>query len=104
MGEQGSSAGNRPWFPMEQLPPCCEPHPFMQAENLSLSYNGKRAFQGITISINKGCITALVGPSGCGKTSFLMSLNRLSDLLFVMARQLARSENGEEVLWDRSRT
>jgi len=28
-------------------------------------------------------------------------LNRLSDLLFVVARVLARSENGKEVLWSR---
>ena len=31
-------------------------------------------------------------------------LNRLSDLLFVVARRLARDENGSEVIWDRSRT
>ena len=30
-------------------------------------------------------------------------LNRLSDLLFVIARVLARAENGEEVLWNRDR-
>jgi cob(I)alamin adenosyltransferase len=30
-------------------------------------------------------------------------LNRLSDLLFVIARVLARTENGQEVLWNRSR-
>ena len=30
-------------------------------------------------------------------------LNRLSDLLFVIARVLARAESGEEVLWDRER-
>jgi cob(I)alamin adenosyltransferase len=30
-------------------------------------------------------------------------LNRLSDLLFVVARRLARDESGQEVLWDRSR-
>ena len=30
-------------------------------------------------------------------------LNRLSDLLFVIARVLARSDNGQEVLWDRNR-
>jgi cob(I)alamin adenosyltransferase len=30
-------------------------------------------------------------------------LNRLSDLLFVIARQLARDESGEEVLWNRKR-
>ena len=31
-------------------------------------------------------------------------LNRLSDLLFVIARVLARLESGKEVLWDRSRS
>lgn len=30
-------------------------------------------------------------------------LNRLSDLLFVVARVLARQDSGEEVLWDRQR-
>ncbi len=30
-------------------------------------------------------------------------LNRLSDLLFVVARVLARAENGREVLWNRAR-
>lgn len=30
-------------------------------------------------------------------------LNRLSDLLFVIARQLARNESGQEVLWNRDR-
>jgi cob(I)alamin adenosyltransferase len=31
-------------------------------------------------------------------------LNRLSDLLFVIARVLARSESGQEVLWSRDRS
>jgi cob(I)alamin adenosyltransferase len=33
----------------------------------------------------------------------LVYLNRLSDLLFVLARVLARQENGTEILWDRKR-
>ncbi len=33
----------------------------------------------------------------------LRYLNRLSDLLFVIARVLARAETGKEVLWDRQR-
>lgn len=33
----------------------------------------------------------------------LQYLNRLSDLLFVLARVLARQENGSEVLWRRER-
>jgi cob(I)alamin adenosyltransferase len=32
-----------------------------------------------------------------------MYLNRLSDLLFVIARVLARIESGQEVLWNRDR-
>ncbi|MDH3616333.1 MAG: cob(I)yrinic acid a,c-diamide adenosyltransferase [Gammaproteobacteria bacterium] len=31
-------------------------------------------------------------------------LNRLSDLLFVVARVLARAESGQEVLWNRGRS
>ena len=31
-------------------------------------------------------------------------LNRLSDLLFVIARCLARAESGQEIVWDRERT
>jgi len=46
-----------------------------------LYYGEKPAFQDVTLSINKGYITALVGPSGCGKTSFLTCLNRLTDLI-----------------------
>jgi len=33
----------------------------------------------------------------------LQYLNRLSDLLFVVARVLARAESGQEVLWNRER-
>ena len=35
--------------------------------------------------------------------SLLRYINRLSDLLFVLARKLARSDGGSEVLWNRSR-
>jgi len=38
------------------------------------------------------------------RAEVLRYLNRLSDLLFVIARQVVRAENGTEVLWDRSRT
>jgi phosphate transport system ATP-binding protein len=73
--------GVRPWFPLEERPACCEPKPFIEVERLSLYYGEKPAFHDVTLSIHKGCITALVGPSGCGKTSFLTSLNRLTDLI-----------------------
>ena len=37
------------------------------------------------------------------RPELLMYLNRLSDLLFVVARVLARAEDGQEVLWNRAR-
>lgn len=37
------------------------------------------------------------------RDTLLRYLNRLSDLLFVIARQAARIESGQEVLWNRSR-
>lgn len=55
--------------------------PSIYTENLSLFYGNKPAFQGVTIPIYGGKITALIGPSGCGKSSFLSCLNRLSDLI-----------------------
>ena len=38
------------------------------------------------------------------RAEVLKYLNRLSDLLFVIARVLAREESGQEVLWDRKRS
>lgn len=37
------------------------------------------------------------------RNEVLRYLNRLSDLLFVVARCLARAESGTEVIWDRKR-
>jgi len=37
------------------------------------------------------------------RTETVRYLNRLSDLLFVVARVLARAESGQEVLWKRDR-
>lgn len=71
----------RPWLPLEERPPCCEPVPLIETEKLSLYYGRRPAFESVTLSINTGCLTALVGPSGCGKTSFLTCLNRLTDLI-----------------------
>jgi len=48
---------------------------------LSIGYGGKCVLDGVDLDVRKGAVTALIGPSGCGKTSFLMSLNRLTELV-----------------------
>ena len=73
--------GPRSRHPLEERSACHAPQPFVEINRLSLYYGEKLAFQDVTLSINKGCMTALVGPSGCGKTSFLTCLNRLTDLI-----------------------
>jgi len=75
------SPGFQSWLPYQSAQSCCAPIDHIQAEQLSISYQNHLALQSVTLQINKGCLTALVGPSGCGKTSFLMSLNRLTDLI-----------------------
>ncbi len=53
----------------------------IKTEGLSLFYGNDAAFKNVSLSIEPGSITAIVGPSGCGKSSFLLSLNRLTDLI-----------------------
>lgn len=67
--------------PLQVGPVCCDPHPVIQVENLSLHYGNKTALDNVTLDIYRGCITALIGPSGCGKTSFLSAINRLTDMI-----------------------
>ncbi len=78
---QEKAPGFQSWRPYQSAQQCCEPSTHFQAENLSIVYRKHLALQNVNLEINKGCITALVGPSGCGKTSFLMSINRLTDLI-----------------------
>jgi cob(I)alamin adenosyltransferase len=47
--------------------------------------------------------TKTLADSEAVRPEALRYLNRLSDLLFVFARVIARSESGKEVIWDRNR-
>jgi len=66
---------------LQSGPPCCVPEPMIEVERLCLRYGRTPVLQDVSLTINRGCISALIGPSGCGKTSFLSSLNRLTDLI-----------------------
>lgn len=48
-------------------------------------------------------VTITLADTETVRPEVLQYLNRLSDLLFVIARVLARAENGQEVLWNRAR-
>ncbi|TWU25318.1 Phosphate import ATP-binding protein PstB 3 [Novipirellula galeiformis] len=67
--------------PLDTGPPCCIPEPLIEVDDLAVHYGNARVLSGISLTINRGCVTALIGPSGCGKTSFLSSLNRMTDMI-----------------------
>ena len=48
-------------------------------------------------------VTTTLASAESVRPEVLRYLNRLSDLLFVVARVLARAESGQEVLWNRER-
>ena len=66
---------------LRQQAACCVPQAHLAIHNLSVSYGRKTVLRGVSLDIQRGCITALIGPSGCGKTSFLSSFNRLVDMV-----------------------
>ncbi len=53
----------------------------LEVKNLDFYYNGSvHALKGISLTVNKNQVTALIGPSGCGKTTLLRCFNRMHDL------------------------
>jgi len=56
-----------------------------------------------TIARRAERVTTTLAASETVRHEVLRYLNRLSDLLFVIARVLSRAESGQEVLWNRER-
>ena len=55
--------------------------PFIEIENISLSYGSARALKNISLTLREKVVTAFIGPSGCGKSTLLRCLNRMNDLI-----------------------
>lgn len=49
----------------------------LEVKDLCKSFGGHEVLKGISTTIQKGDVLALIGPSGCGKSTFLRSLNLL---------------------------
>lgn len=46
----------------------------IEIKNLSLSYDGERVIENLSLSLEKGERIVLMGPSGCGKSSLLTAI------------------------------
>ena len=49
----------------------------IEVKNLEKSFGKHEVLKGISTTISKGEVIAIIGPSGCGKSTFLRSLNLL---------------------------
>ena len=51
----------------------------IRVENLEKSFGNHQVIKGISTTICRGDVVAVIGPSGCGKSTFLRSMNCLED-------------------------
>ena len=49
----------------------------LTVKNIEKSFGEKKVLDGISLTVNKGDVVAILGPSGSGKTTFLRTLNHL---------------------------
>jgi phosphate transport system ATP-binding protein len=59
------------------------------AEGVCAWFGGRLVLEGVSLTMPRSTVTALIGPSGCGKSTFLRILNRMHEL--VPNAQLAGS-------------
>jgi phosphate transport system ATP-binding protein len=53
----------------------------LRIEDFSAGFDGQVVVKGITLSIVRNRITAIMGPSGCGKTTLIRCINRMHELV-----------------------
>ena len=69
----------------------------VQSRDLSIWYGTKRAIAGVTLSIPRHAITAIIGPSGCGKSTYLRAINRMNDAIRGCRTEGTLLVDGEDV-------
>lgn len=69
----------------------------LSIKNLDLFYGDNQALKNINIDIKENKVTALIGPSGCGKSTFLITLNRMNDLIENVTIKGKIEVDGEDI-------
>lgn len=52
----------------------------LKIENLKKSFGNHEVLKGISTTVSKGEVVAVIGPSGCGKSTFLRTMNGLESV------------------------
>lgn len=53
----------------------------LEARGISAWFGSHHVLDRVSLSMNRGQVTALIGPSGCGKSTFLRILNRMHEVI-----------------------
>ncbi|MBM3509326.1 MAG: phosphate ABC transporter ATP-binding protein [Alphaproteobacteria bacterium] len=53
----------------------------LDVAGFNLWYGASQALFDVSMTIERGLVTALIGPSGCGKSTLIRSFNRMNDLI-----------------------
>lgn len=54
--------------------------PLLKVNDISFKYNGRKIFENISFSIERGDVLCILGPNGTGKTTLIKCLNRMHDV------------------------
>ena len=91
-----ATAGIQPAaVPREQI--MVHEDPVLETRALNIYYAQKRTIDGITITIPRKHITALIGPSGSGKSTLLRAFNRMNDVIPIAWSEGEVLFNGENL-------
>ena len=76
------------------------PEPVIELDELGVWYGNYQAVNGVTMTMGRREITALIGPSGCGKSTVLRCLNRMNDLILGARVDGLVKFDGEDIYAD----
>ncbi len=71
--------------------------PVLETRNLDIHYGSTKAIHGISITVPRKRITALIGPSGSGKSTVLRAFNRMNDTIPIAWCEGDVLFNGEDI-------
>ncbi len=63
-------------------------------ENIHLSFNGRRLFDGLSFTAERGKCTSILGPSGCGKSTLLKIVSGNSTIPFQGTVRFSNNQRG----------